>query len=205
MARAMIAAAVTIAALVWATIAVGQGGNYQIQPGDRLNVEVLEDTQLNRTVLVTPDGRFSFPLVDPVRAAGRTTAQIERALASQLEPSFANRPTVFVSVTSLAPDQQAEAEADETLTVYVLGEVNNPGPKGVLPNTTVLQLLSQAGGFTPFAATKRLQLRRTYPETGRERLFTIDYRAISRGARIKAMPVLQEGDVLLVPERRLFE
>jgi len=207
MARTMIAAAVAIGTLFWAALAGAQGGNYQVQPGDRLSIEVLEDAQLNRSVLVTPDGNFSFPLVDPVRAAGRTTSQIERALASQLAPSFASPPTVFVSVSTLAPEmlRDDEEEADETVTVYVVGEVNNPGPKGVFPNTTVLQLLSQAGGFTPFAATKRLQLRRTDTATGRQRLFVINYRAISRGATVNDMPVLREGDVLLVPERRLFE
>jgi polysaccharide export outer membrane protein len=74
----------------------------------------------------------------------------------------------------------------------------------VLPGTTVLQLLSQSGGFTPFAATKRLQLRRS-ADDGAQRMITINYRAIARGAQIAREPTLRDGDVLLVPERRLFE
>lgn len=204
MTRAIVAFAATVLALVWAGTATAQGGNYQIQPGDSLAIEVLEDSNLNRRVLVLPDGRISFPLAGTLTAAGRSVSQVERALASALSPNFTTTPTVFVSVSSLGSPPE-DPEAAEAVTVYLVGEVNAPGPKSVLPGTTVLQLLSQSGGFTPFAATKRLQLRRTDAQTGAQRLFTIDYRAISRGARIVNQPVLRDGDVLLVPERRLFE
>ena len=194
----------TLLALVWASSALAQ--NYLIQPGDQLNVEVLEDPELNRAVLVTPDGRISFPLAGTVQAGGRTTSQVERALRSALAGSFANPPTVFVAVGAVAPNRAGGIGQDgETVLVYVVGEVQSPGPKAVLPGTTVLQLLSQSGGFTPFAATKRLQLRRNDPNTGQQQLTIINYRAISRGAVMRDEPILREGDVLVVPERRLFE
>lgn len=196
---------VTIGAL-WAVGAWAQsGGNYLIQPGDSLAVEVLEDDTLNRTVLVTPDGRVSFPLAGTVSAAGRTVTQVARAIASGLSDDFASPPNVFVSVVGISQQLDDPIGDGETVIVYVLGEVNAPGPKTVLEGTTVLQLMSQSGGFTPFAATRRIQLRRNDPATGQQRLFEIDYRAISRGARIVNEPVVREGDVLLVPERRLFE
>lgn len=205
MARAILGVAAALSVLFWAAVAAaqGDGGNYLIQPGDTLAIEVLEDNTLNRSVLVTPDGRISFPLAGTVQAGGRTILQVERAISSALASNFANRPSVFVAVSGVAPSEAAP-DADEILTVYILGEVNAPGPKGVLPGTTVLQLLSQSGGFTPFAATKRLQLRRT-EATGHQRLIEINYRAIARGAQIAGEPILQDGDVLLVPERRLFE
>jgi len=196
--------AAAILALVWATTALAQ--NYLIQPGDQLSIEVLEDPELNRAVLVTPDGRISFPLAGSVQVGGRTTTQVERALRSALASSFANPPTVFVAVGALAPSTPGDAlQDDDNLVVYVVGEVQAPGPKVVLPGTTVLQLLSQSGGFTPFAATKRLQLRRNNAATGEQQLTIIDFRAISRGAVIRNEPILQDGDVLVVPERRLFE
>lgn len=191
--------------LMWVgTAAHAQGGNYLIGVGDTLNVEVLEDGNLNRNVLVTPDGRVSFPLAGTIQASGRTVGQVERALSSALAENFAAPPTVFVSVTGI-PQREPVAEEDTaSVIVYVVGEVNEPGPKAVIPGTTVLQLLSQSGGFTPFAATKRLQLRRNQ-SSGQQQLIKIDYRAISRGATIIDEPILREGDVLLVPERRLFE
>jgi polysaccharide export outer membrane protein len=71
--------------------------------------------------------------------------------------------------------------------------------------TTVLQALALSGGFTRFAATKRIQLRRTDPQTGAQSVYNIDYRAIEQGASSIGGTVLADGDVIIVPERRLFE
>jgi len=195
-----------VLALFVATSAAAQDGSYRIQPGDSLRVEVLEDSSLNRSVLVLPDGRVSFPLAGSVRAGGRTSSQVERSIAARIAPNFANPPTVFVAVVGIQPtfdDPNAE-EPEETILVYIIGEVANPGPKTVLEGSSVLQVLSTAGGFTPFAATKRIQLRRPF-KNGEEEVFVVNYRALSRGARFSRDLHLHDGDVILVPERRLFE
>jgi polysaccharide export outer membrane protein len=193
-----------VAALIALFIATGvyAQGNYAIQPGDSLRVEVIEDASLNRDVLVTPDGRISFPFAGSVPAAGRTTEQLERALASRLEANFANPPSVYVAVRGLAP--QSEQTASSMISVFLLGEVNSPGPKEVEPGTSILQFLSTSGGFSKFAATKRVQVRRR-AAGGAERVITLNYHAISRGAVMQNDVVLHDGDVVLVPERRLFE
>lgn len=182
-------------------------GNYLIKPGDTLAVEVLEDTNLNRQVLVLPDGKFSFPMAGSVTAGGRTAEQVERAIASRVASNFSVEPTVYVSVIGVGePAQQAPVDPNANLRViYIVGEVNAPGPKAIQPGTTFLQALSQSGGFTKFAATKRLQLRRKDPNSGRPVLYKVNYKAIAQGAQISQDPVLREGDVILVPERRLFE
>lgn len=193
-----------VLAVLWAGASAAQQGNYRIQPGDSLRVEVLEDSTLNRSVLVLPDGRISFPLAGSISAGGRTTGQIERSIASKIAPNFASPPTVFVAVVGI-PDREvaAEEELSDTITVYLMGEVSNPGPKVVNAGSSVLQVLSQSGGFTPFAATKRVQLRTTV--NGREKVFIVNYRALSRGALFNKDIHVHEGDVILVPERRLFE
>lgn len=196
-----------VLAMFVASAASAQDGSYRIQPGDSLRIEVLEDSSLNRSVLVLPDGRVSFPLAGTVRAGGRTTSQVERSIAARIAPNFANPPTVFVAVVGIQPafdDPTAGEEPEETILVYIVGEVANPGPKTVLAGSSVLQVLSTAGGFTPFAATKRIQLRRPF-ENGEEKVFVVNYRALSRGARFNRDLHLHEGDVILVPERRLFE
>lgn len=175
--------------------------SYRVQPGDTLQIEVLEDASLNRTVLVTPDGRFSFPFAGSLRASGQTVDQIQRSVVAGIASSFASEPTVFVSVLELRPEE----EDPDTINVYFMGEVNSPGLVEVTPGTTFLQALSQAGGFTNFAATKRVQLRRTNRQTGQQTLSTINYKALSQGMGLTQSIVLHEGDVILVPERRLFE
>lgn len=197
-------------ALVLAGLAVpamAQDG-YLVRPGDRVTVEVLQDADLNRTVTVLPDGRFSFPLAGTVRASGRTIGQIQSAVSAAISSNFQSPPDVFISVE---PDDREEPvrsvvpEAPETINIYFLGEIGAPGPKQLLEGTTILQALSASGGFTNFAATKRVQLRRTNAHTGLQSVYEINYEALANGAQLRNDVALQEGDVILVPERRLFE
>lgn len=192
-----------------ATLASAQQ-DYVVRPGDTLRIEVLEDTSLNRNVIVLPDGRFSFPFAGTVLASGRSLGQIETSVARAIASNFATTPNVFASIVSLRerkPARSGRAAPAEpaTISVYFLGEVASPGKKKVEPGTNLLQALSQGGGFTNFAATKRIQIRRTNPKTGQQTLQTINYRALTQGAELRSNIVLQEGDVILVPERRLFE
>lgn len=199
-----------IIATLMATLAVAQ--DYVVRPGDTLRIEVLEDTSLNRNVIVLPDGRFSFPFAGTVRAGGRTLGQIESSVAGAISSNFATKPNVFVSIVELrqakpraARRGSAAPAAAPTISVYFLGEVAKPGKKDVAPGTNLLQALAEGGGFSNFAATKRIQIRRTNPKTGKQTLHTINYRAITQGAELRSNIVLQDGDVILVPERRLFE
>ena len=85
-----------------------------------------------------------------------------------------------------------------------MGEVNKPGRLDIEPGTTLLQFLAENGGLTKFAATKRIQLRRVDSKTGKETLYNFNYKAVQKGANAPVI-VLREGDVVVVPERRLFE
>lgn len=197
-----------VAAMVASTAALAQG--YVIKPGDTLSIEVIEDSSLNRRVLVTPDGTVSFPLVGSLSAAGSSLDTFGNRLSSALAPNFASTPSVFVSVASLAaPQSSAGAGASSgsggSMTIYVLGEVGNPGPIQITPGTTLLQALSRTGGFGKFAATRRIQLRRVNPATGGYATYKFNYRAIESGASITGQTILGNGDVIVVPQKRLFE
>ena len=206
----LFAAFLAVLGLFAAGTAMAQN-NYQVRPGDVLSVEVVEDPQLNRQVLVTPDGRFSFPFAGTVQASGRSVGQIERAIAAGIASNFVEPPTVFVSISRLRPDDPIIPELPQdpppppTIDVYFLGEIANPGLQQLEPGTTILQAFAQGGGFTTFAALKRVQLRRPNPNGGPEQVIVIDYRALSNGLALTQNIVLQDGDIILVPERRLFE
>ena len=178
--------------------ALAQSASYRIQPGDQLQITVLEDETLNRQLLVTPDGQISVPLAGTVRVSGQTVDAVETTIADRLASNFAVRPNVFVALSSVDPTAGQ-------YTVYVLGQVNSAGPIQVEQGTTLLQALALAGGPARFAANKRIQLRRTDPSTGQEKLYLFNYKAVERGGSIQSMIALREGDVIIVPERHLFE
>lgn len=188
-----------------ATLAVAQGG-YQVRPGDVLSVEVLQDPSLNREVLVLPDGSISFPFAGNLSASGRTTGQIQDLISQGIASNFAVEPSVFVTVRQLTPTvPRAGGGGPRTIDVYFLGEFAAPGMVAVPHGSTFLQALALGGGFTNFAARQRIQLRRTNPHTGEMSVSEINYRAIANGALPTSDPVLADGDVILAPERRLFE
>lgn len=195
-----------LAFVMMATGAIAQDG-YRVRPGDTLSIEVLQDPSLNRQVLVTPDGRFSFPFAGDVLASNFTPAQIASRLSSTIASNFATPPNVFVSVVGLRPVVTGNGVPAEepTITVYFMGEVGDPGARDVIPGTTFLQGLSQSGGLTNFAAERRIQLRRTDPVTHAESVVVVNYRALQNGSRGNSNFTLIEGDVILVPQRRLFE
>jgi polysaccharide biosynthesis/export protein len=200
------AALVSLTLLTTVTGALAQDA-YRIRTGDTLLVEVIEDPTLNRSVLVSPDGRISLPLSGAVVAQGRTVEQVQADLAANLTPNFATTPNVFVSVQRIAeaaPSGPSQPAAPETISVFVLGEVNNPGELLVAPGTTMLQLFAQMGGFSDFAATRRIQLRRVGAD-GAEVIYNIDYQAIENGTSPNGRATVVDGDVVIVPQRGLFE
>ncbi|MCB6180109.1 polysaccharide biosynthesis/export family protein [Rhodobacter sp. Har01] len=195
-----------IGLVLGAVPAFAQDG-YRIKPGDVLSVEVLEDSNLNRSVLVLPDGRISLPMAGTVVAGGRTIEQVQAEITQKLGPNFASAPNVYVGINTLAAPPAAVARGPAvapTIDVYVMGEAAKPGKYAVTPGTTLLQFLAETGGFSKFAATKRIQLRRV-DAAGGERVYTIDYRALESGGASGGSTIMADGDVIIVPQRRLFE
>lgn len=192
--------AVALVMTLIAGMAMAQS-EYQVRAGDTLVIEVLEDSSLNRSTTVLPDGRISFPFAGTIPVAGRSVNQVQDTIAEAISVNFANRPNVFVTVQ---PGQRATATGPVTINIYFLGEVNTPGAKPLPRGTTLLQALAQSGGLTRFAADKRIQLRRTDPATGKQTITEVNYRALANGAVMNDF-TLADGDVILVPERRLFE
>lgn len=198
------ALALTVLAAFAFAPAFAQDGSYKIQPGDTLQMDVLEDASLSRPLLVLPDGSISVPSGGVVRAAGLTLPQVQDAVTAALAPNFAKTPTVYLSVGQLNPDapKAGAGGAAAGTTVYLMGEVAKPGTIAVPKGTTLLQFLAETGGLTPYAATKRIQIRRTV--NGEEKLWIFNYAAVMAGGPAPAI-TLQKGDVIIVPQRRLFE
>lgn len=181
--------AVTVLSAPNATAQTG----YKIRPGDTLNVEVVEDSNLNRSVLVLPDGSISFPFADGIKASGRTTSQVASALAGSMASNFAATPNVYVSVGQIGERRATGPVAVATQDIFITGEINSPGKLEGRRGMTVLQAIAQGGGLTRFAASKRIQIRRG------SKIYGYNYDTNAGNIR------LLKGDVIIVPQRRLFE
>ncbi len=183
--------------------AVSAQGSYRIQAGDILAIEVLEDQSLNRNALVLPDGTVTIPLIGSIAAGGRTLSALQSSIIAGLTPSFASAPNVFVTVDTVNTTPRTSGE--KLFEVFIMGAVATPGRVRIHSGTSLLQFLAESGGFTRFAAKKRIQLRRTDKRTGKTSVYKFNFKAIEDGSASANSMVLQRGDVIIVPERRLFE
>lgn len=177
--------------------------NYNIKPGDILRIEVQEDASINRDVLVTPDGRISVPQAGTFKASGRSVDQINADITKRLSPNFNSEPSVYVSISQLAA-RTAGPATGRTIDVYIMGEVATPGKITIDSGTRLLQFLGEVGGFSKFASVKRIQLRRV-DASGKEQIYPVNYNDILEGKSSIGSTTLADGDVIIIPQRKLFE
>jgi polysaccharide export outer membrane protein len=165
--------------------AVEAYANYKIGPQDVLRIDVWKENEISRSVPVRPDGKISLPLLNDVQAAGLTAMQLANNISEGLK-KFITNPQVTVSVSEI-----------NSRRVYVTGEVTRPGAFPMLPNMTVLQALTSAGGFTQFARTKKIYVLRN--EGGKPVKYPFNYNDVLKGLRAEDNIMLQPGDIIVVP------
>ena len=190
-----------LAVFLIALLVAGQAhaAAYRLQPGDRISVSVWQDSDLDRELVVAPDGMISFPLVGQVRAGGNTIPTIERILREKLQPSYVEELNVTVMLTNFERPEQERIPP----VFYVTGEVKKPGPYALEGRAIdIVQAIALSGGFDVFAATRRIIVRRQYQ--GQEFLYRFNYRDFISGRDFRGNIRLQPGDVVVVPEKGLF-
>jgi polysaccharide export outer membrane protein len=158
---------------------------YVIGADDVLFVSVWKEPDVSGTVTVRPDGRISVPLLKDVDAAGLTPVQLSMAITEKLRKYIAE-PQVTVIVTTI-----------NSRRVHIVGEVNRAGTFPMLPDMTVLQALSAAGGFTQFADVKKIYVLRI--ENGVQKKFPFNYREVLKGNRLEQNIKLKPNDMIVVP------
>jgi len=168
-----------------AASAVVEVDAFRIGPEDILDVQVWGDSDLSRTVPVRPDGMISLPLVNDIRAAGLTPAELRLHITQRLA-EFIPSPEVAVIVREV-----------HSVKIAVLGAVRVPGLFEVKGPATVLEMLARAQGFSEFADRGRIVvLRRDGATTTR---IPFNYRQVAeQGSEQDNFPVYA-GDIIVVP------
>jgi polysaccharide biosynthesis/export protein len=158
---------------------------YIIGPQDALNISVWKEPDLSGNVQVRPDGKVSVPLLNDVQAAGLTAIQLSTQITKDLKKYVAD-PHVTVVVTEV-----------KSRRVYVLGEVFHPGGFALLPDMTVLQAISDAGGLTQFAHGKKIYVLRN--EGGQQVKYPFNYNKVLKAENPEQNFPLKSGDTIVVP------
>jgi polysaccharide export outer membrane protein len=106
-----------------------------------LEVTVFGNDDLSRNTTIQTSGVIALPLLGEVEVGGLTLAEVQRKLATLLARDYLVNPQVEVKVKEY-----------QSQFVSVVGEVNNPGRKPLRGRTRLIDLLVEAGGFTPRAS-----------------------------------------------------
>ena len=153
---------------------------YLIGPEDVLFIKVWRENDFTLPMAVRPDGKITMPLIGEVQAAGETPLQLTKAL-TELLTKYINNPDVTVLITEVRSKKY-----------YIIGEVNRQGSFALVTPTTVLEALSNAGGFHVFANTKKIKILRG------AKVYTFNYNDVTKAKHMEQNIYLENGDKIIV-------
>jgi len=167
------------------TLTVSQAGSdYRMGPEDQIRVSVWENKDLTLDLVVRPDGKISMPLIQDVVAEGQTATELANTIQQRLL-NFIKEPQVSVIVLQVNAPKY-----------FVIGNVLKPGTYSLRSETSILQALALAGGFTQFASPRSIKLIRN--ADGKQEVRKVNYNnLIDKGG--EGNYLLRSGDTVVVP------
>jgi polysaccharide export outer membrane protein len=166
-----------------APAARASSGDYQIGPGDVLEVTVYDNPELSRIPTVQTNGGITYPLLGEIQVAGLSVSEVQRKITNLLAKDYLVSPQVEVKVR----DYQSQF-------VSVVGEMNSPGRKPLRGRTRLIDVLTEAGGFTP-RASGEVRITRT------DGTFDGDQKTLVVRLSASSTPTLQDSVNLELPLR----
>jgi len=121
---------------------------YRVDAGDSLRITVFEQTGLTGAYAVDQAGYIAFPLIGAVTARGRTLQELEASIAASLRQGFLRDPDVSI-------------EIDRYRSFFIMGEVGQAGQYSYVPGMTVQKAIAIAGGYSPRAHQRDVDITRT--------------------------------------------
>ena len=189
---------------VFASVLQGE----QLSRNDLLDIRVGEDETFNGPYVISRDGALKLPFLNPIRAQGQSTSQIEDSIAQQLvaDEFYTERPRISVRVTDFASVMVGVSGAVfEPHSVEIGGtqgdQIDARRQEALGASTEARNLsaaLRAAGGVRPDADLSAVELRRG------GRLFKLDLRGVLEG-RNPVDIMLLTGDDIIVPSRDCFQ
>ena len=155
---------------------------YLIGAQDVLSILVIGEKDYSGQYLVRPDGRISMPFIGEVVASGKTPDELGKDVAERLT-EWVKKPQVSVALVAVNSKKY-----------FINGEVLKPGEYNLIVPTTVMEGLSQTGGFKEFANQKDIRILRN----GGRTVLRFNYKEILNGKKLEQNVLLQPGDIIVV-------
>jgi polysaccharide biosynthesis/export protein len=159
--------------------------DYVIGPEDVLLISFWRDDSMSGEAVVRPDGKITLKLLNDIDVVGLTPEQLREKLAKDAT-KFLEEPAPTVIVKQI-----------NSRKVFITGEVAKPGPYPLNSPTTVIQLITLAGGLNEYAKREEIGILRT--ENGKTTRLPFNYEQIREGKRLEQNVSLKPGDTVIVP------
>ena len=166
-------------------------GDYIIGPGDNLNINVWNNPEVSASVPVRPDGKISTPLVEDMQAVGKTPAELGRDVETVLS-EYIRSPKVTVIVSGFVGTFGEQ--------IRVVGQAVNPQAIPYRDRMTLLDVMIEVGGLSPFAAGNRAKIMRW--SDGEQIEIPVRVEDLIEKGKIDSNIEMHPGDVLVIPESR---
>ena len=162
------------------TVAAVDPNKYLIGPEDVLYIKVWREPDFSLAAVVRPDGKITMPLIGEVQAGGLTPLQLTKSL-TELLTKYINSPDVTVFVTDVRSKKY-----------YIDGEVFRPGSFPLITPTTILEALSNAGGFKEFSNPAKIRILRG------STVLKFNYKEVTAGKKMEQNILVENGDHIIV-------
>ncbi len=181
--------------LAWLGLAgtvMADNSDYRVGDGDILKVTVYDHPDLTTVVRLSSGGQIHFPLIGQVQIGGLTVYQAADVIASRLSGDYIINPQVSVFI-----------EEFRSKKVTIMGEVDKPGLYELSGLTTLLELISKAGGLQKDAGD-RVTIHRKAEGRKAEEALTINLKDLMESKDASADVLILDGDNVYVAKAGIF-
>jgi polysaccharide export outer membrane protein len=167
--------------------------DYRIGEGDVLKVLVYDNPDLETTTRVGGNGTIQMPLVGELKIEGLTVSQVASKIAAKLSAGFIRNPQVSVFV-----------EEFRSKRAIIMGEVKAPGLYELSGTTSLMELISKAGGMTTEAGNEVTIKRKNPGNPGQDDLITVNLKNLLEKQETSTNVAIRDGDSVFVPRAGVF-
>lgn len=164
--------------------------NYQLQSGDLIQMNILQEPELETTGRITIKGTLQFPLIGQLEVANKDLGELQSTLFDRYDRGFLVNPQISLLITEYAERR-----------VSIRGKVNKPGFVIIPPEEqfTILDAIAAAGDISTSGNDRKVELHQ-HSDTGETTVRVIDLSQVANSREFSTI-YLRDNDQIVVPEK----
>ncbi|MCD6584131.1 MAG: SLBB domain-containing protein [Desulfobacteraceae bacterium] len=174
------------------SVPVADAQDYILGEGDVLTISVYDQPDLQSTVRISGDGMIALPLIGQLSAIGQSVEKLGNGIESLLADGYIINPHVTIFI-----------EEFRNRKATILGGINNPGLYELKGHTTLLELISKAGGLKEKAASEAI-IQRDQPDSKQKKVIVVNlFQLMEQGQESLNLTIIN-GDNIYIPKKKVF-